>query len=253
MQQHRSYWVGTSGFNYRHWRERFYPKGLATARWLVYYAAQLPTVELNVTFYRLPTERAFAHWHDETPPDFRFAVKASRLITHLKRLKGVDEALDSFLARARLLGDKLGPILYQLPPGLQRNDELLEGFLRLLPPDLEHAFEFRHRSWFEPAVFDLLRRYGVAFCVMDWVGLPCPVVATARFAYVRFHGTAGRYWGAYSDDMLRRWAEQIAALGVATVYAYFNNDFNADAVFNAKTLMRLLTGDDSAGGDSGRA
>lgn len=235
------FWIGTSGFSYPHWRERFYPRGLPSSRWLPFYASHFPTVELNVTFYRLPKEGAFEKWRQETPPGFRFAVKASRFITHLKKLKGIEEALETFIGRARFLGHKLGPILYQLPPNLHRNDDLLEDFLRLLPADLDHAFEFRHSSWLKPEVFDLLRRHGAGFCAMHLVGLPCPVVATASFAYLRFHGSEGLYYGCYSDEELRQWAEKIAGLGVGRVYAYFNNDADAHAVHNAQALACLLT------------
>lgn len=220
------YQIGTSGWQYGGWRGRYYPADLPSARWLEYYAASFATVEINSTFYHLPREKAVAGWRERAPANFTFALKASRQITHYRRLKGTDEPLRTFLSRARLLGPKLGPILYQLPPGLHRDDALLADFLASLPPDLPHAVEFRHASWFDDTVFDLLAKDGVAFCVISLVRFSCPVVATAPFLYLRFHGSGGKYWGSYSDGDLDRWAQQIVALagGQKAVYAYFNND-----------------------------
>ena len=236
------YYIGTSGFHYDHWRERFYPQGLAKSKWLEYYAAHFGTVELNNSFYRLPSEKAFATWRDSSPPDFTFAVKVSRFITHMKKLRNVEEALATFLGRARGLEEKLGPLLYQLPPNMRRNDEVLDAFLALLPPDLDHAFEFRHPSWFDQGVFDILRRHNAAFCSFHLPGLPCPLVATADFAYIRFHGSEGKYWGCYSDEELAEWAGRIAELSrdLRAVYIYFNNDDRAFAVYNALTLGKML-------------
>jgi len=236
------YYIGTSGFHYEHWRERFYPQGLPKSKWLEYYAGHFRTVELNNSFYRLPSEKAFATWRDTSPLGFTFAVKVSRFITHMKKLRNVEEALATFLSRARGLGDKLGPLLYQLPPNMRRNDEVLDAFLSLLPPELDHAFEFRHGSWFDQEVFDILRRHNVGFCSFHLLGLLCPLVATADFAYIRFHGSEGKYWGCYSDEELAEWAERIAELArdLKAVYIFFNNDDRAFAVYNALTLRKLL-------------
>ncbi len=236
------YHIGTSGFHYDHWRERFYPPGLPKSKWLAFYAGHFATVELNSSFYRLPSEKAFATWRESSPTDFTFAVKVSRFITHMKKLRDVDEALAIFLGRARGLGQKLGPLLYQLPPNVRRNDEVLEAFLAVLPSDLDHAFEFRHRSWFDQTVFDILHRHGAAFCSFHLPGLPCPLVATADFAYIRFHGSEGKYWGRYTDEELAGWAERIAGLArdLKAVYIYFNNDDRAFAVHNALTLEENL-------------
>lgn len=234
--------IGTSGWHYRHWRERVYPNKLPTSRWLEHYAQSFKTVELNNSFYRLPTEKAFLSWKEGTPPGFCFAVKVSRLITHMKKLRNTDEALANFLARARLLGGKLGPILYQLPPNLHRNDELLDEFASRLPGDLDHVFEFRHGSWFDPAVFAIMERRNVAFCVFDAPNRPCPVIATGSFAYLRFHGSAALYSSCYTDQELSDWADRLRKLaaGKRAVYVYFNNDANACAIYNALTLRRLL-------------
>ena len=236
------YLVGTSGWHYDDWRGRFYPADVPKARWLAFYARSFSTVELNASFYRLPSEGALRSWYEQTPPGFLFAVKASRLITHYRRLLDVAEALEVFYARARRLGEKLGPILYQLPPDLERDDERLESFLAALPADLRHAVEFRHPSWFVEPIFAALSRRGVAFCVFSMVGLACPLVATASFAYFRFHGSAGRYGGSYGEESLAAWSTKITGLTPAggKAYCYFNNDARAQAVGDALTLRAKL-------------
>jgi uncharacterized protein YecE (DUF72 family) len=190
----------------------------------------------------LPSERAFVNWKQTSPNDFVFAVKVSRFITHIKRLKNVEEPLRNFLARADFLQGKLGPLLYQLPPAMKRDDETLEAFLSILPRQYSHVFEFRHKSWSDDSVFNILKRYDAGLCVFDMPGFTCPVVATADFAYVRFHGSTGLYWSCYSDKELSNWARKIAELdrNLKTVYVYFNNDAGAYAVNNAKTLAQLL-------------
>lgn len=239
-----SYLVGTSGWHYDHWRERFYPPGLAKPRWLGHYAGFFSTVEVNASFYRLPSENAFRGWYAQSPPGFIFALKASRLITHYRRLAGVEEALATFYERARLLGEKLGPILYQLPPDFARDDERLGQFLAGLPGGLKHVVEFRHPSWFTRAVFDLLARHNSGFCVVSMVGMDSPLVATAPTVYVRFHGAGGLYWGSYGEQEMARWAEAIRNLGAgrSEVYAFFNNDAEAQAVDDARALQGLLAG-----------
>ncbi|MHB1132353.1 MAG: DUF72 domain-containing protein [Chloroflexota bacterium] len=237
------WWVGTSGWIYQHWRGRFYPEGLAQSRWLHHYAGAFDTVELNASFYRLQSERAFQRWRDESPPDFVYAVKASRFITHYRRLAESDAPLALFLERARLLGAKLGPILFQLPPDLRRDDALLAGFLALLPADLRYAVEFRHASWYEPAVYDLLAAREVAFCIHDFAPVESPLVATAPFLYARFHGRRGRYFGEYGAEWLGSWTAQTKDLsaGRREVFVYFNNDAEAQAVRDALALRALLS------------
>ncbi len=238
------FFIGTSGWHYDWWRHRFYPPELPRSRWLEFYGAHFSTVELNNSFYRLPSETAFNNWRASSPPGFLFAVKVSRLITHLKKLRNIETALANFQARARLLDDKLGPLLYQLPPNMQRNDRVLEDFLRLLPAGVEHVFEFRHQSWLDEEVFDLLRRYGAGFCAYDMPELTTPLLATASFAYVRFHGSSGLYSSCYSDDEMAGWAQRIWQLahGLERCYIYFNNDAEAFAVHNALALRRKLAG-----------
>ncbi len=236
------YYIGTSGWMYSHWRERFYPSGLAKARWFDYFAERVPTVEVNASFYRLPPETTFRSWGERAPAGFRYALKVSRFITHLKKLRDCADPIATFVERARLLGEHLGPLLYQLPPSLQRNDGLLQAFLRLLPPDLTHVFEFRHASWFDPEVYSLLDRHDAVFCVHDFDRLRPPMVRTGRACYVRFHGPSGHYAGSYSDQALADWAARIreAVSSAEAAYAYFNNDDAAHAIANAMTLRSLL-------------
>jgi uncharacterized protein YecE (DUF72 family) len=237
------YYIGTSGWVYPHWRGIFYPLKLAQSKWLGFYTAHFPTVELNNSFYHLPTEKAFSNWRDASPDGFLYAVKVSRFITHIKRLKDVEEPIETFLSRARHLNEKLGPLLYQLPPNMHRNDERLDAFVSLLPSGLRHVVEFRHESWLDEGVFDILRRRNVGFCVFDMPGLPCPLVATADFAYIRFHGSTGLYFSCYSDEELEDWAKKIAGLAknLDTVYIYFNNDAEGFAIKNARTLGEKLS------------
>lgn len=238
-----TFWIGTSGWVYRDWRGRFYPETLPQRAWFGFYAQHFATVELNAPFYHLPSATTIDRWRTQAPPGFRYAVKVSRLITHLRRLHDAAEPLATFLERVRPLGPTLGPLLFQLPPSLRRDDDLLGSFLDLLPRDLVAAFEFRHASWFDGAVYALLRQRGVAFCVHDWRGMDCPNVVTAAVAYYRFHGPTGGYYGRYGEDGLRPWAERIgtAAREVRDLYAYFNNDVGGAALDDATTLRHLLS------------
>jgi len=236
------YYVGCSGWHYEHWRGLYYPEELPRLKWLPFYARQFTTVELNSSFYHLPSEKAFTTWRESTPDDFIFAVKVSRYITHIKRLRNLGSAVENFLSRAVFLKEKLGPLLYQLPPSMKRNDEVLQNFLSSLPPKCQHVIEFRHESWIDDAVFDILRRHNVGLCVFDMPGFSCPLIATSDFAYVRFHGKEGLYSSCYSDEELFEWARKIAGLGqkIKARYIYFNNDAQAFAVKNAMTLRSLL-------------
>jgi uncharacterized protein YecE (DUF72 family) len=236
------YYVGTSGWVYPHWRNVFYPPKLAQSKWLEFYTDHFSSVELNYSFYRLPSDRSFSNWRDASPDGFRYAVKASRLITHMRRLKDIDEPLETFINRARNLSEKLGPLLYQLPPNMHRNDELLERFLSVLPNEFRHVIEFRHETWFDEKVFDTLRRHNIGFCVFDMPDLPCPLLATSDFAYIRFHGSNMPYLSSYSNDELDEWAKRILLLSkdLNAIYIYFNNDAEGFSVRNAQTLSRKL-------------
>jgi len=233
--------IGCSGWNYRHWRGAFYPEKLPVKRWFAFYAAQFDTVEINNSFYRLPTAETFDKWREQAPPGFCYAVKANRFLTQAKKLKECEEPLARMLAPLRHLPPALGPILYQLPPSLGLNLERLERFLALLPPDLTHVFEFRHKSWYADAMFALLDRYGIGFVTHDFPGLASPRIATGTLAYVRFHGASGKYWGRYPDKALLDWADWMRAQrrGGRPVWAYFNNDTEAAAIHDALTLKAM--------------
>jgi uncharacterized protein YecE (DUF72 family) len=236
------YYIGTSGWHYDDWKGRFYPEKLARTRWLEFYAREFSTVELNNTFYRLPSENAVKTWHDAPPAGFTFSVKASRYITHIKRLRGAEESVGAMFERIGFLEDKLGPVLYQLPPSMNRDDAVLEKFLAILPPDERHVFEFRHESWLEEGVFDILGKHNAGFCIFDQPDVPCPVVATSDFAYIRFHGSGDMYSSSYSDDAMSKWAKRIQELAhdLESVYIYFNNDVRGYAVDNSRTLRGYL-------------
>ena len=238
----RRYWVGTSGWVYDHWRRLFYPPELKHREWFAYYARQFATVEINNTFYRLPKERAWEHWREQAPKGFRYAVKGSRYVTHIKRLRDCDEPVETFVHRARLLGEHLGPLLWQLPPQLKFDPERLESFLLLLPGDVHHVVEFRRRDWFQHETFATLRRHNVAFCAYHMVDEETPLEATSDVAYMRFHGSGELYAGRYTDRQLADWAERLRALprDVREVYAYFNNDALGYAIDNANTLRSIL-------------
>ena len=233
--------IGCSGWSYAHWQNGVYPPGLREERWLEYYAGRFDTVEINATFYRLPKRSTVARWASVTPPDFYFAVKASRYLTHVRRLQDLADGVARLAERLEPLvaSTKLGPTLWQLPPTFRRNDERLASALSELPHG-RHAFEFRHPSWFVDAVYSLLRDHSVALVVADRASLPeAPWVDTADWWYLRFHhGRSGRR-GNYSERELGRWAGEIRRVH-GDVYCYFNNDWEGFAVDNAARLRRLI-------------
>lgn len=234
--------VGCSGWVYRHWQGGFYPAELPQKRWYHHYSAEFDTVEINASFYRLPLPTTFDGWREKAPPGFRYAVKANRFITHLKKLVGIEEALAEFIGLARRMGPALGPILYQLPPSLHKQVDRLAYFLSLLPSDVEHVVEFRHRSWYDEEVLALLDLHGAGFVTHDLVGLVSPRWASGRTAYVRFHGTGGKYRGRYSEEQMAEWAKWLSDQQAAgrSAWAYFNNDIGGDAIEDARMLSRLL-------------
>ena len=240
--------IGTSGYHYKHWRGPFYPTGISPDEMLEYYSQQFDTVELNNSFYRLPTESAFDNWRQSTPANFVFAVKASRFLTHQKKLKDPESALQNLLPRASRLSTKLGPLLFQLPPRWQVNPGRLEGLLEALPRDLRCTFEFRDLSWIQPDINRLLARFGAAFCIYELGGYQSPMTVTADFAYVRLHGPGlGKYQESYSTGRLRRWSKQVEdwAKDLASIYIYFDNDQAGYAARNALELKRLVNGKNS--------
>ena len=234
--------IGTSGWHYKHWLGRYYPEGLKPAEMLDWYAHDFDTVELNNTFYHLPKETSLDTWRSSTPASFRFAVKGSRFITHMIKLKDAARGLGNFLPLAERLGRKLGPILWQLPPGWNVNFERLEELLSELPRGHRYAFELRNRSWMNDKIYELLRKYDAAFCIYELAGYHSPFETTASWTYVRLHGpTASKYAGSYSDAQLAAWAKRIDGWRstMKAVYVYFDNDDSAYAVNNALTLKRL--------------
>jgi uncharacterized protein YecE (DUF72 family) len=233
--------IGCSGWQYRHWRGRFYPRDLPQERWLEHYAGAFDTVELNNSFYRLPEADAFAAWARRVPAGFLFAVKASRYLTHLKRLREPREPLDRLWSRAKHLDDHLGPMLYQLPTGWRVDRDRLASFLEALPRGRQ-AVEFRDRSWYVSEVLAMLERADVALCLHDMpesASAPKPI---GQFVYVRFHGPTGRYQGSYSGQMLAAWADRLADWADAgrPAYAYFNNDVGGHAVRDAQRLRDMI-------------
>jgi len=233
-------YIGTSGWSYPGWRTRFYPAELKSQDWLEFYARHFDTVEINMTFYRSPKPETLRNWAQKTPENFLFTLKASRQITHLKKLKKVDHDLEHLAFLARQLGRKTGCLLYQLPPSLTKDLELLENFLKILPGGFNHVIEFRHPSWYAPEVYHLMSNYQAIFCVVSSGRVPPEVVVTSEIAYFRFHGLTGGYRYRYSDEELKKWAEAISQNSAKEAYIYFNNDYQAHAVFNALKLKELL-------------
>jgi uncharacterized protein YecE (DUF72 family) len=238
--------VGCSGWNYTSWRGRFYPLDLPASRWLEFYATRFDTVEINNSFYRLPPRSTFEDWRAQVPSGFLFAVKASRFLTHMKRLLDPDEPLERLFASVSGLGQRLGPVLYQLPPTLKLDLPRLGQFLRALPRSTRGTrlpvVEFRHPSWYVEETFELLARRRATMCLHDKLGSAIAGPMVGPFTYVRFHGASGHYHGSYSRRQLERWAHVLAEQTLAgrRVLAYFNNDPDAVATKNALTLRDML-------------
>lgn len=234
--------VGTSGWQYRDWRGPFYPRDLAQKRWLEHYAGQFATVESNNAFYRLPERRTFADWRSRTPDDFVFAVKASRFLTHIKRLREPDEPTRRLMGAAAGLGPRLGPVLLQLPPNLTAEPERLAACLECFPPGIRVAVEVRNESWWNDDVRQVLTRHGAALCWADRLGRPAtPLWRTADWGYVRFHEGAACPWPRYGERALRSWFDRAARTwpDPADVYVYFNNDPGGAAVWDATRFAAI--------------
>lgn len=233
--------IGTSGWIYKDWRGPFYPSDLPQKRWFEHYGGAFDTVEINATFYRLPTQAAVARWREIAPPGFVFAWKASRFITHMKRLRDPAPSLARVFAPMAALGQHAGPVLFQLPPQMQLDLGRLTDFLDQLPAGHRHVAEFRHPSWYADAVLEALAARNVSLCISDHHHAPAPWVATADFVYVRGHGPGGRYFGSYPEATLRDWADRIAAWRAEgrDTYAYFDNDIGCAAPGDALRLNAL--------------
>jgi uncharacterized protein YecE (DUF72 family) len=235
--------IGTSGWHYKHWLGVFYPEGTRASEMFQFYARSFDTVEVNNSFYRLPTATTFDNWREASPQNFCFAVKGSRFITHMKKLKDPKTSSEKFFHVADRLGEKLGPILFQLPPRWKLNVERFDEFLRALPGGHQYVFEFRDETWLVPEIYRLLRQHKAAFCIHDFADMKVPQEITAKFTYIRFHGpTSAKYFGSYSNRELSTWAERIKKWrrDLSSIYVYFNNDPEGAAVKNALTLKKLV-------------
>jgi uncharacterized protein YecE (DUF72 family) len=240
--QHRHIHIGTSGWSYDHWKGPFYPEGLPGKRMLEYYAQHFRSVEINSSFYRLPEKKTLQHWYECTPDDFLFTAKASRYITHMKKLREPQKTVPPLLDRISMLEDKLGPILFQLPPHWRFNAERLSSFLDSLSNEFRYAFEFRDQSWLNRQTFELLARHNMSFCIYELAGFTAPEEITADYIYVRLHGPGDAYQGSYSGKALSAWARTLAdrARRGINVYCYFDNDQLGYAAKNAGQLQEIL-------------
>jgi uncharacterized protein YecE (DUF72 family) len=234
--------IGTSGWHYKHWKGTFYPKEIKLKDHFSYYLNFFDTIEINNTFYRLPSKETFIKWHNTAPKDFIYAVKASRYITHLKKLQDISKSENLLLQNASFLKKHLGPILFQLPPGWEINIERFKNFLEILPKKYRYVFEFRNKTWYNETIYGLLQQHNAAFCIYELAGQLSPIKITADFVYVRLHGPDGKYQGSYDDDTLIKWAEycKIWLAKGKEVFIYFDNDEKGYAAFNAIRLKELL-------------
>lgn len=233
--------IGTSGWQYDDWRGVLYPEGVAKKDWLAHYSERLPVVEVNNTFYMLPKQETFVRWRERSAEDFTFVVKASRFITHIRRLRDCRDSVRVLWDRVQRLGRKRGPILFQLPPNLRADVPLLRDFLEVLPRGLEAAVEFRHRSWWRDDVYQTLDDAGCACVLPDAPHARIPDVVTGGWSYVRFHKGRGSEYD-YTRRKLRRWADRILALPARETFVFFNNDPTGAAIRDAATLTDLLQG-----------
>jgi uncharacterized protein YecE (DUF72 family) len=227
--------AGTSGFSYKEWKGRFYPEELPAADMLAYYAERLPAVEINNTFYRLPRESVIEGWAERVPRSFRFVIKASRRITHFKRLKGAEDETGYLLRTVGLLGERLGAVLFQLPPNMKQDLERLDAFLGELGDPGRAAFEFRHASWFDEGTYDCLRAHGAAVCLADTDEREAEVVETAPWGYLRLRRTG------YSEALLESWAARVRGTGWGHVYIFFKHEDEADGVVAAQRFLEMAS------------
>ncbi|HEY2412336.1 MAG TPA: DUF72 domain-containing protein [Pirellulaceae bacterium] len=241
-------WIGTSGWTYDGWRGPFYPPDVPKKNWLRWYGEQFRTTEINGSFYRTPSLEAVQAWRETTPDDFVFAWKASKFITHWKRLTAnCRNSIELMETRLKVLGPKLGPVLFQLPARFTADRERLASFLKLLPKRRRYAFEFRHESWYEPRLLDVLREANIALCLSDHHDAPAPWEATASHVYIRGHGPTGKYRGRYQPKTLSAWAAAINKWKRRRdVYCYFDNDVKSAAPKDARRLVEIISGSKSS-------
>lgn len=234
--------IGTSGWHYKHWIGNFYPESMKPEDYFDFYMKHFDTVEINNSFYKLPPENTFTNWKNAAKNDFIYAIKANRFITHMKKLKDPQQSLERFLHNIDFLEDRLGPVLFQLPPKWKYNIERMELFLDALPSHYRCTIEFRDQTWYREEVYALLRKFNIAFCVYELEYHLSPIKITADFIYVRLHGPEDKYQGKYSDDQIIKWAEECnkwSSEGM-DVFLYFDNDQNGYAVQNARSLKQLV-------------
>jgi uncharacterized protein YecE (DUF72 family) len=240
MSQGKLY-IGTSGWHYKHWLGNFYPAGTRPDAFLLHYLRFFHSVEINYSFYRLPSVAALSQWKEAVPPDFIFAVKASRYITHMKKLRNPQQSFSMLMERIGVLGEKLGPLLFQLPPAWHFDEGRFQSFLEALPTTYRYAFEFRDPTWYNERAYELLQKHRCAFCIYDLEYHLSPLQVTSDFVYVRLHGPSTKYNGSYSDAVLEQWASRCRdwlAQG-KSVYVYFDNDINGYAPVNARRLQEI--------------
>ena len=243
-------WIGTSGWNYKHWKEVFYPADVTQRRWFEHYSSVFNTVEINASFYRIPTLKTVESWKSRSSSTFRFSIKMSRLITHIRKLAHCEKELQWFFSVFKPLYPKIGIYLIQLPPSLRFNPDRLNSFLTLLPSQFKFAFEFRNRSWYHDETYAMLRDNGHVFCVHDMGDLTSPKIITAKTVYIRLHGFDSTYGGDYPDRVLQQWASWINSCqrdGIE-VYCYFNNDIGGFAVKNSLRLREFVASDKAGTG-----
>lgn len=235
--------IGTSGWHYKHWIGTFYPKETKANEQLAYFLKYFDTVEINNSFYRLPTPETFDTWKRSVPDNFLFSVKASRFITHMKKLKDPVLSTEKFFNNVNFLGEKLGPILFQLPPSWQLDYQRLEEFMSHIPAGYQYTFEFRNETWYNEKIYDLLKKYNCAFCIYEIDRHLSPFLTTADFIYIRLHGPGGKYEGSYSDETLSEWSDKCLKWKAEgkKVYIYFDNDQAGYAAFNALRLKDLIS------------
>lgn len=241
MNNENKYYLGCSGWYYNDWKGRFYPQKLGKAKWLEYYSQNFNTIEVNNTFYRFPNEKTVQGWYKRTPDDFKITLKANQLITHRKRFKNTQNTINHFYKLSQILENKLGCILFQIPPQISKDIDFLKNALIQLDPAKNNVIEFRHTSWYDDDVVNILKEHNVAFCSVSSSQFPEELIITSDIGYIRFHGKGRvRYRYSYSDEELSMWGEKIKKSNSKSTFCYFNNDYNANAPKNCIALKRIL-------------
>jgi Uncharacterized conserved protein len=241
MKNNPKYFLGCSGWYYNDWAGRFYPEKLSKSRWLEYYSKQFNTVEINNTFYRFPNEKSVQGWYNKTPENFKFTLKVNQIITHRRRFKNTQSTINRFYKLSEILKDKLGGILFQIPPQKSKDIDFLKNAVEQFDLSKNNVIEFRHSSWYDGEVYDLLKESGVIFCSVSSADLPDDLILTSNTAYVRFHGIGTeKYHYRYSNNELNEWAGKLNKSNSKHVFCYFNNDYNANAPLNCEMLQKII-------------